>query len=367
MRMNSYRIKRAVTISLAAVLILAIGCGRSTIMKFSLDTPAAALVPIRNAGIKDGRARFREIFCAVQEHHGHISPDDRPCEEALHRLSDEPHLGDREVHLGRARLPVRLVLVSGFLGECTADLASPFSDARPQVEKYGFRTDLVMVGGLAGIHDNAERLRDAVAEMVEVPGEKLVFIGYSKGAADLLEAVTRYPQVAARTAAVVSLAGVISGSPHADDIPGFTLGMLEKLFAKKCPGGDGRAIEDLRRSERLAWLSANTLPPSIRYYSVGAFADRKNISRIMRPFYDKLAAVDPRNDGQVIYHDMLIPGSVLLGFLNGDHWAVALPLNREHPHLSATVVNRNAYPREVLLEAIARFVEEDLLLNGGQP
>jgi len=349
-----------------AALLLPIGCARSPMMKFSLDTPATTLVPIRNAGIEDGRARFREIFCAVQQHHGHLSPDDRPCQEALHRLQDEPHPGGKEVHLGEARLPVRLVLISGFLNECTADFVSPFSDARPHVEQFGFKTDLIMVGGLTGISRNAARIRDAVAELEPVPGEKLVLIGYSKGAADLLEAVTRYPQVAERAAAVVSLAGVISGSPHADDMPGFTQGLLEKLFATRCPDGDGQAIKDLRRSERLTWLSANTLPSSVRYYSVGAFAERKNISLIMRPFYDKLAAVDPRNDGQVIFYDMLIPGSTLLGYLNGDHWAVALPFDREHPHLTATTVTRNAYPREVLLEAIARFVEEDLLVNGGQ-
>jgi hypothetical protein len=37
----------------------------------------------------------------------------------------------------------------------------------------------------------------------------------------------------------------------------------------------------------------------------------------------------------------------------------ALPINRTHPFLAATVVDRNAFPREVLAEAIAGFVEED--------
>lgn len=49
-----------------------------------------------------------------------------------------------------------------------------------------------------------------------------------------------------------------------------------------------------------------------------------------------------------------------MGFLNADHWAVAVPINRSHPAVSKTLVNHNDYPREALLEAVLRFVEEDL-------
>ena len=99
----------------------------------------------------------------------------------------------------------------------------------------------------------------------------------------------------------------------------------------------------------------------MRYYSLAAFADREGISLILHSSYDKLALIDPRNDSQVVFHDALVPGGALLGYLNADHWAVALPFTREHPTIAETFVTRNAFPREVLLEAIARFVEESLL------
>ena len=51
---------------------------------------------------------------------------------------------------------------------------------------------------------------------------------------------------------------------------------------------------------------------------------------------------------------------MLLGYLNADHWAVAIPINRRHPHISAYFVDKNAFPREVLAEALVRFIEEDL-------
>jgi hypothetical protein len=62
----------------------------------------------------------------------------------------------------------------------------------------------------------------------------------------------------------------------------------------------------------------------------------------------------------VIFYDQVIPGSVLLGYLNADHWAIFVPFNRSHPFIASNFIDKNAFPREVLLEAIVRYVEEDL-------
>jgi pimeloyl-ACP methyl ester carboxylesterase len=253
------------------------------------------------------------------------------------------------------------VIIPGLSEECVSGFIQPFSDARPHVASLGFKTDFIMVSGLGGSAQNAAQILKAVADMSLASGEKLVFIGYSKGATDVLEAMVRYPELSHRTAAVVTLAGVISGTPIADDVPEFLKTFADQMFRGKCPPGEGRAFESLSRHERLIWLSTNRLPDSVRYYSIAAFTARENISLILRPSYDKLSVVDPLNDSQVVFHDALVPGGVLLGYLNADHWAVAMPFNREHPMLSDAFVTRNAFPREVLLEAIVRFVEESLL------
>ena len=78
------------------------------------------------------------------------------------------------------------------------------------------------------------------------------------------------------------------------------------------------------------------------------------------PSYKKLAQVDARNDSQVLFYDQIIPGSALAAYLNADHWALAVPVACAHGFLSSTFVNHNDFPREALLEAILRFVEEDL-------
>jgi len=330
-------------------------------LKYDRETPPTVLVPIGYAGISDERARFREIYCAVQQDHGSRLPDDRPCDQALHRLADEPDGMGKPVHLGPARLPLRLVIIPGLAEECVADFIRPLSDARPHLESLGFKTDFIMVGGLGGSAQNAFQIRQAAAGMALTPGERLVFIGYSKGATDVLEAMARYPELSSRTAAVVTLAGVVSGTPIADDVPEVLKKLADWVFEGKCPPGEGRAFESLSRKERLTWLAANRLPASVRYYSLAAFTDRENISLILRPSYDKLSLVDPLNDSQVVFHDALVPGGTVLGYLNADHWAVAMPFNREHPALAGVFITRNSFPREVLLEAIARFVEEALL------
>ena len=90
------------------------------------------------------------------------------------------------------------------------------------------------------------------------------------------------------------------------------------------------------------------------------FPQPERISSILESSYDKLARIDARNDSQVIFYDQIIPGSALVGYLNADHWALAVPIARRHPTIGSMFVTQNAYPREALMEALLRFVEEDL-------
>jgi hypothetical protein len=139
-----------------------------------------------------------------------------------------------------------------------------------------------------------------------------------------------------------------------------TLNLLQYFPDAECDPGDEGALESLRPQVRQRWLANHSLPGSIRYYSIITYPDANHISSILKPSYDKLSQVDSRNDSQMIFYDQLIPGSVLLGYVNADHWAVAIPINRNHPFIASHFVDKNAFPREVLAEALVRFIEEDL-------
>jgi hypothetical protein len=202
--------------------------------------------------------------------------------------------------------------------------------------------------------------------MALAPQERVVLIGYSKGTPDILEGLVTYRELVQRVAAVVSISGAIHGSPLADDAPASMLGMLEYLPGSECDEGDGGALDSLKPSIRRDFLRTHELPNTVQYYSLASFAEREQISFGLRGSYDDLAKIDPRNDSQMLFYDQIIPGGALLGFVNADHWAVALPVSRQRPALAATLVNRNEFPREILLEAIVRHVEEQLLATPPQ-
>jgi hypothetical protein len=190
------------------------------------------------------------------------------------------------------------------------------------------------------------------------PDRPLVLLGYSHGISALLEALTD-PEVAARVAAVVSLGGTVNGSPLADRAADAMLDALARLPGLDCRPGERGGLARLRRGERVDWLATRRLPATVRYYSLASFASRERISAILRPSYDALALIDPRNDGQLLFYDQILPESTLLGYLNADHFAIGLPLLRDHPQLAAEL-DRNAFPRELVLEAIVKYVEDDL-------
>ncbi len=119
-------------------------------------------------------------------------------------------------------------------------------------------------------------------------------------------------------------------------------------------------MKSLRPATRKAWLAQNPLPRELRYYSLVTFPQPDRISSILTSSYDKLARIDARNDSQVIFYDQVVPGSTLVGYINADHWALAVPIARTHATIGSMFVTQNAYPREALVEALLRFVEEDL-------
>ena len=99
-------------------------------------------------------------------------------------------------------------------------------------------------------------------------------------------------------------------------------------------------------------------------YSVVTLPEPERISSVLRSSAKKLGRIDGRNDSQVIFYDQVIPGSTLVGYVNADHWAIAVPVARSHKTIGSMFVTENDYPREAFLEAVLRFIEEDLEARG---
>jgi hypothetical protein len=335
-----------------ASALLAAACTSMPAPSYVVDVPA---------GVRDGRARFNEIFCSVLAENGTALPDYRPCQQALSGLEDQPSVAERTVDLGPSPRGLQARMVHGLGYACIAAWLPPFATTREHLARSGFDMQLLEVDALSGTGANAGRIRDAImASPQETGSSRLVLLGYSKGAVDVLDAIVRYPELQQRVAAVVSIAGAVGGSPLADDANQSQLDLMTHWPKAECDAGDGGAAASLRPGVRKAWLAENALPPAVRFYSVVTLPDDDRISTILRPTYKKLARIDSRNDGQLIYSDQIIPGSTLVGIVNADHWAVGIPIARAHGVIGNTLVDRNDYPREALLEALLRYVEEDL-------
>ncbi len=348
-------------ISLATLLLT--GCSCQPLLRYSLESPPLILTPASLANIEDGRGRFREIYCAVQNDHGASLPYNRPCEETILRLEGEPGGTGNRVWLGQARMKLRVLLASGIYSDCINHVTNAYSYALTHLERYGYHTGDLRVSGRSSCSHNATQIRNELLGMDLAPDEKVVLVGYSKGAPDILEAVVTYPEIRQRVSAVVSVAGAVGGSPVADSIDPLYQGLLSVISVSDCPAGVGDPIESLKRSTRQQWLSRNRLPETVHYFSLSNFAERDAISALLQPIYDRLSLIDPHNDSQVIFYDQIIPGSTLLGYVKADHWAVAIPFSQDMAVLSSGLLNKNEFPREVLLEAIIRFVEEKLLAS----
>jgi hypothetical protein len=306
----------------------------------------------------DGRAVFRSIFCAINETRGPDLPDHRACSDALRTLSLEQEVVPRDFPARQKVQPISILVVPGFGHECFSDFVGGDGALKAYVESLGHTVNRVDVKGLASSEENAGIIRDSVLRNPKVPDdERLVMIGYSKGANDILAALALYPEVADRVSAVVSVSGAIGGSPlslHARD---WTLGLLAALPGVDCEVPEDTALASLNPATRRAWLADHPLPETVAYFSIVSFPEAARVSAVLRPPFRALAKYDSRNDGQVIVFDQVVPGSEVLAFLNADHWAVALPIARLHPVIGFTGITRNDFPIEVLLEAILEYVD----------
>src|SRR5579863_267540 len=343
------------TLLLASLLV---ACApRTPELRISAAPPSILLPTVMDAVI-DGRARFREIYCAIRADHGAALPFDRPCntDAALWRLPGEVPPSGHAVTLGRSTAAYTVVIVPGLLAECLASKSTVFGDARANLEAQGYHTAYIQTRGRQSSETNAIIIRDAIRSMP--PDARIVLVTHSKGTVDSLTALSAYPDLADKVVALISVAGAVNGSPLADMVPNWIAELAEAMQMPECPQGHGvEAADSLRHAERLSWLATHTWPVRVHTYSLVAVAGPDAVSAVLRPFYRMLAGTDPANDGQVIASDAVIPGSTLLGYANADHLAVAMPFGGL---LGATLMTYNDYPRAVLLEAAIRYVEEDL-------
>ncbi len=335
------------------------GCA-STLLKFDVDTPAQILTYTGAPPMYNQRLRFREIFCGLVNVNSEAQQRQIKCEDYLWRLNDEKEVGRLSKPIPMHDFSLRIILVTGAFAECFPDMGKPYQDAAVGLEKLGYRIDTIVVSGRSSSSYNAAMIAKAINGMEYRATERVILLGYSKGATDILHFLVDYPELAKKVTAVLSVAGVINGTPLADKFAETYAHWLKKASVKKCEPGDGGVLESLKRSVQFPWLAVNPLPRNVKYYSIVAFANRENLQPGLLLTYDLLRKIDPRNDGQVIFYDQIIPGSSLLGYINLDHWAIAVPVKERMASAGWAAASNHPHVRALLFEAMILFLVENL-------
>jgi pimeloyl-ACP methyl ester carboxylesterase len=352
------------------ILILMMFCGVSTSgctpqLLFSDEQAPAELLGYPGAPpVHDGRVRFRQMVCDLDGQLTSGANTHFDCTHLLWRMADEkkpppspPPLPSHDPHL-------HLLIVPGSFAECFPQFGMPFEDAASSLRQRGYRIDFISVSGRSGSDHNAAQIAAAVEQLPDDPADRIVLIGHSKGAVDILHFLVNHPQPARRISAVVSVAGAVNGSPLADGFAGIYRRVFSRMPFMYCRPEDRDVVNSLRRAYCMTWLASHRLPEHVKYFSLGGFARREDIQPMLLLPYDLLSTVEPRNDGYVAFFDQVIPGATLLGYANLDHYDIALPVRER---LNFGGIHSRAVARELLFEAIVLTVVESLDSDSTSP
>jgi hypothetical protein len=314
-------------------------------------TPPVLMTTPTEAGIVDLRGAYRAALCR------RLPLDGPRCDDVLLRLSGE------SVPASEPRSPdtlrrYRVAFVPGLFAECLQALARPFADVIPDLSRAGVDARYFSVAGRGSTTANSERLAREIAALPD-DGRPLIVFAYSKGLPDLMELVARRPDSAARIAAIVSLAGAANGSLLADRHVATYRRWLSGLPLVSCGSGTGDEMGDLRRDVRLEWWRRHRAAIAIPIFLLVTTPLRDRVSPPLSAPYRELARTEPRNDGMLFWYDQLVSGASLLGYVNADHWGIAMPLSQELRAMDFLFYD-DAVPRTLLVEAAIEVVDEAL-------
>jgi hypothetical protein len=354
--------KTLLVFCMVAFIALMTGACSLKLQKFDIETPAQILSTVDTPPVSDGRPRFRQIFCALLEEATEVLSETQDCASLLWRLADE-NIGEGPGGALPHHDPgLKIFIVPGAFSDCFPELGAPFQKGIDRLTGLGYRIETLAIEGRSGSERDAHLIAEALSRKINRETDRLLLIGYSKGITDILHFVVNYPDLAGRVAAVISVSGAVNGSPLAEKFEDLYGQWLADALPSRCAPGDKKVLISLDRKVQMAWLAGHPLPRHVAYSSLATFTDRSHVARILRATYDQLAQIDPRNDGQLIFYDQIIPGSTLLGFANTDHWDIAMPVRQIYRFWGrpAILPEFAEFPKDILLEALVLFAIEQL-------
>lgn len=289
-------------------------------------------------------AEFSDLFCSVLKQNNPDGEDLSPCSRWLETS------GREDLPLAELSRDYRLLVIPGIFNTCVSDNPAYAAGRKVLAEKYGVSTGILSVPNDSS-EDNAKLIADSIEERWLSDKRPFILVGYSKGTPDIMTALALYPAIRQKVAAFISTAGASGGSPIADSLPMQLDAWMGKVKDRAgCKGNPAEGFKSLKQDVRRRFLSAHP-HPYVPTYSLAAVIHPDRVPRNAAQTWRMLSAWDPKNDGQLLRMDQIIPESTYLGVAWSDHLNMALVMGER-------------FPRAALLEALYRFVTSDLQKRG---
>lgn len=297
-------------------------------------------------------ASFGDVFCSVLKQHNPDGGTWGPCSQYI----DNP--GKDDAVLGPLSTRYRVLVVPGILSSCVPDSPAYQEGRKTLKEKYGLDIDLLQVPNDSS-ESNAKMIAQYLRAHQSSSAPQYILIGYSKGTPDIQVALADESGVAKQVAAFITVAGASGGSQVADLLPQIAEKYMKTVPIKSCQGDLSTGFKSLQRASRRAFLAAHP-NPVVPTYSLIAKSDSTTTSKSLLQTWRILAVYGGAEDGQLLKDDAVVPGAKYLGAALADHFAVALPFDKSSDSAIRSGMDKAVYPRAALLEALIRFVTDDL-------
>jgi hypothetical protein len=202
----------------------------------------------------------------------------------------------------------RYVVVKGLLGNHFRGYLAKSVEA---LQAQGLTAEFAPIDTDASVAHNSAILE----QMIRTTRKPIVFIGHSKGVADVTDAIGRMAKtdpgfVQSRVRGLVSLEGAYKGSPVADALAGNRWGLRAMKAAAFALRGSVDAALDLRTSVRRAAVQDHPMPtgliPTVSFVGLDTNLHSRWLAPAARYLHDQLKL---RSDGLVPARSAHIDGS----------------------------------------------------------
>lgn len=295
---------------------------------------------------------FEKMFCTVLE--AEFGADWDACDTYVRMPQAHPAGALAGMSTG-----FTVLQLGGFGAQCMVNVAETFGDSAEHLRTaHGITAVHVPLGAFDSSEDNALRIRNFVQARPST--EKFIVLAHSKGAADVMVALAKYPSDLTQIHAVVTVAGAVGGSWLVDRIPDVIGELLEAIGGTSCPpqlmAMPNNAVESMRRATRQKFLAEHERmkTPS---FAISAVSTEAATSKVLKPLWKRLRPYAKEQDSHIMERESVIPGGAFLGRALGDHWAVAFPIipNPNASQKLRELADKNPYPRAALIEAALRI------------